>query len=182
VDGDGIFGCIQGGVVGESLREYIEMLNEETVSKEERKQRLVSLKIVKNGRQPKKNSDKLSLNKFQTRIIANSSLKHKQPDDQQDRREEEGPLSKKARELIESIKEDERKQEEQAGEAHESDGFSEGGSDSESGAEDLPEGEMKAFQDDLFSYMQEFREKFYREKVDRQHSMKEPARRKPDND
>jgi len=31
---------------------------------------------------------------------------------------------------------------------------------------------MRAFQDDLFSYMQEFKEKFYREKVDRQQSMK----------
>lgn len=70
-----------GGVLGESLREYIELLNEESVSKEERKQRLVSLKTVKNARQPKKNSDKLSLNKFQTRIIANSSLKHKQPEE-----------------------------------------------------------------------------------------------------
>ena len=46
---------------------------------------------------------------------------------------------------------------------HESDGFSEGGSDSESG-EDIPQAEMKIFQDDLFGYMQEFREKFYREK------------------
>jgi hypothetical protein len=52
------------------------------MSKEERKQRLVSLKTVKNTRQPKKNSDKLSLNKFQTRIIANSSLKNKQPEEQ----------------------------------------------------------------------------------------------------
>jgi hypothetical protein len=42
---------------------------------------------------------------------------------------------------------------------------------------------MKAFQDDLFGYMQEFREKFYREKGElRQHSMKEPPRsKKPDN-
>lgn len=58
------------------------MLNEESMSKEERKHRLVSLKTVKNTRQPKKNSDKLSLNKFQTRMIANSSLKNKQPEEQ----------------------------------------------------------------------------------------------------
>jgi hypothetical protein len=82
VDADGRFGPIQGSVLGESLRDYIELLNEESMNKEERKQRLVSLKTVKNTRvQAKKNSDKISLNKFQTRIITNSSQKNKQPDD-----------------------------------------------------------------------------------------------------
>jgi hypothetical protein len=81
VGGNGSFELKQGSVVGESLREYIEMLNEESVSKEERKQRLVSLKTVKHARQTKKHPDKLSLNKFQTRIIAISSLKHKQPEE-----------------------------------------------------------------------------------------------------
>jgi hypothetical protein len=32
---------------------------------------------------------------------------------------------------------------------------------------------MKAFEDDIFAYMQEYREKYYREKGDRQFSMKE---------
>jgi hypothetical protein len=36
----------------------------------------------------------------------------------------------------------------------------------------VPEGEMRAFQDEMYSYMQEFKEKFYREKAERQHSMK----------
>lgn len=38
---------------------------------------------------------------------------------------------------------------------------------------------MNSFQDQLYSFMQEFREKFYREKAERQYSLKEPARRKP---
>lgn len=83
------------------------MLNEEHSSKEERKQKLVSLKTVKNTRmQSKKNSDKLSLNKFQTRIITNSSQKNKGEEPLDKREEESHILSKKVRDLIESIKED----------------------------------------------------------------------------
>lgn len=90
------------------------MLNEEHSSKEERKQKLVSLKTVKNTRmQSKKNSDKLSLNKFQTRIITNSSQKNKGEEPQEKREEESHILSKKVRDLIESIKEDEKKFEEE---------------------------------------------------------------------
>lgn len=88
------------------------MLNEEVVSKEERKQKLTSLKTVKNAKlHAKKHSEKLSLNKFQTRIITNSSQKGKgsseEPIDKPP--DETLSLSKKARDLIESIKEDEKK-------------------------------------------------------------------------
>lgn len=169
-----------GRAIAESLREYIELLNEEHSSKEERKQKLVSLKTVKNTRmQSKKNSDKLSLNKFQTRIITNSSQKNK-PEEPQERREEEGHvLSKKVRDLIESIKQDEKRQEDEKREdGHESDQFSEGGSDSESAADDVPEEQMRDFQDKMCSYMQEFKERFYREKAERQYSMKDPSKKK----
>jgi hypothetical protein len=42
----------------------------------------------------------------------------------------------------------------------------------------MKEEDMNSFQDQLYSFMQEFREKFYREKAERQYSLKEPARRK----
>ena len=168
-----------GRVIAESLKDYLEMLNEELSSKEERKQKLVSLKTVKNTRmQSKKNSDKLSLNKFQTRIITNSSQKNK-PEEQERREDDSHLLSKKVRDLIESIKEDEKKFEgEKREDGHESDQFSEGGSDSESAADDVPEEQMKEFQDQMYSYMQEFKERFYREKAERQFSMKESSKKK----
>lgn len=99
------------------------MLLEESLGREERKQRLVS-KTVKNTRaQAKKHSDKISLNKFQTRIVPNSSLKNKQPEEHHNA--DEPPLSRKAQLIIESIKQDERRLEEEAQtDAHESDGFS----------------------------------------------------------
>lgn len=37
---------------------------------------------------------------------------------------------------------------------------------------------MKDFQDQMYSYMQEFKEKFYREKAERQYSMKESSKKK----
>ena len=168
-----------GRVIAESLKDYLEMLNEELSSKEERKQKLASLKTVKNTRmQSKKNSDKLSLNKFQTRIITNSSQKNK-PEEQERREDDSHLLSKKVRDLIESIKEDEKKFEgEKREDGHESDQFSEGGSDSESAADDVPEEQMKEFQDQMYSYMQEFKERFYREKAERQFSMKESSKKK----
>lgn len=161
--------------IAEGIKEFIEVLQEESMSKEERKQKLISLKNMKtnNRAQSKKNSEKLSVNKFQTRIITNSAQKGKHSEESPEKRQEE-PLSKKARDLIESIKEDDRKfLEEGAEEGHESDQFSEGGSDSESAGEDLSPEDMKAFEDDIFAYMQEYREKYYREKGDRQFSMKE---------
>lgn len=111
-----------GRILGESISDYIEMINEEVNSKEERKLKLISLKTVKNTRtQSKKNSEKISVNKFQTRIITNSANKEKFTEDVNDKRDET-MLSKKARDLIDSIKEDEKKFEQEKKEkGHESD-------------------------------------------------------------
>lgn len=47
-------------------------------------------------------------------------------------------------------------------EAHESDGYSEGGSDSEDAEDDLPEDQMELFQEQMRGFFDDFREKFYR--------------------
>jgi len=78
------------------------MVNEEHTIKEERKQRLISLKNVKSNRaQSKKNSEKISVSKFQTRIITNSSQKAKNTEELIEQKKDElGMLSKKARDFI----------------------------------------------------------------------------------
>lgn len=69
---------------------------------------MISMKTVKNNRiQSRKNTDKLSSNKFQTRFIM-SSQKPK-TNNEEDKQSEEEMVSKRVRELIEAIKEDEKK-------------------------------------------------------------------------
>ena len=125
------------------------------MNREERKQKLISSKVIKNTRfQSRKNTGKSNSNQFQTRIIS-SSQKTKNIDCEEEKKNEEEIVSKKIKELIDSIKESEKKYKaEEREEGHESDDFSEGGSDSESAADDIPEEELNEFQDKVFTEMQ----------------------------
>ena len=71
-----------GRKLGEGLKDYIDMLNEEAVSREERKQRLISIKNLKGTRiQSKRNSEKISLNKYQSKPSGNGGKPFRMTED-----------------------------------------------------------------------------------------------------
>ena len=75
--------------MAEAIKEYMEMLNEESMNREERKQKQISFRNMKNKRiHSKKVADKTSSNKFQTRTVISSS-KSKCPEDLKEKKQED---------------------------------------------------------------------------------------------
>ena len=119
------------------------LMYDQEMTKQERKQKLNELKTHKvRTKNPKFEKIPSRNGTFQTRLISvSSSQKNKDPTE---RREENGnEFSDQVRDIIEQIKKEEmmrlEKRHSKDEEGHESDEFSEGGSDSENESDDIPE-------------------------------------------
>ena len=84
------------------------MLREETLVREEKKQKQISFRTMRSKRlSSKKNGDKSNASRMNTRTILSTTV-NKSKAEIEEEKEEEGPVSKKIRDIIERIKEDER--------------------------------------------------------------------------
>jgi hypothetical protein len=177
---------LMGRIIGEALKDYMNLMYDEEMTRLERRQKLNELKANKIKRKQKVEKSQSKTGTFQTRAFSLSA-----PQRQMHYKIEEtvlgdhqfSRLSQKARQLIEELKQDEAlaKVKEQG---HESDEFSEGGSDSEGSCEDIPDEELNSLHQQIMNSIKEFRMSFFNknERQERQHLFEPPRQKRREED
>lgn len=134
----------------------MDLMHDQEMSKTERKQKLNELKTNKVKSKPRWEKAPTRNGSFQTRLVSVSSSQKSKEAPERKEENSNHEFSQKIQDIIEQIKNDDNKRQQMAekeDEGHESDKFSEGGSDSENESDDVPEDELRQLHQQILDSM-----------------------------